>query len=45
MRFKIAKCKAQIADNSQTINKICNAAIGNFGFIDAGHELIRGSLK
>jgi hypothetical protein len=50
MRFKIAKdalkavplgCKAQIAGNSQTIAKICNAAVGDFGLIGADHELIR----
>ena len=44
MRFKIAKGKAQIAGNSQTITKICNAAIGDFWLIDADHELIRGPL-
>ena len=44
MRFKIAKGKAQIAGNSQTIAKNCNAAIGDFGLIDADHELIRGSI-
>jgi len=44
MRFKITKGKAQIAGNSRTIAKICNAAIGDFGFIDADHELVRGSL-
>jgi len=45
MRFKITECKAQIAGNSQTIAKICNAAIGDFGLIDDDHELIRGSLR
>ena len=45
MRFKIAKCKAQIAGNSRTITKICNAAIGDFGLIDSDHELIRGPLS
>ena len=44
MRFRITKCKAQIAGNSRTIAKICNAAIGDFGLIDADHELIRGSI-
>ena len=45
MRFKIAKCKAQIAGNSRTIAKICNEAVGDFGLIDADHELIRGSFS
>jgi len=45
MRFRITKCKAQIADNSRTIAKIYNAAIGDFGLINADHELIRGSLS
>ena len=45
MRIKIAKCKAQIAGNSGTIGKICNAAVGDFKLIDAVHELIRGSLN
>ena len=45
MRLRITKCKAQIAGNSRTIAKICNAAIGDFGLIGADHELIRGPLS
>jgi len=37
--------KAQIVGNSRTIAKTCNAAVGDFGLIGAGHELIRGSLQ
>ncbi len=44
MRFKIVNCKAQIAANSGTIGKICNAAVDDFKLIDAVHDLIRGSL-
>ena len=45
MRFLITKCKAQIAVNSRTVAKICSAAIGDFGLIDAELELIRGPLN
>ena len=54
MRFRITKCdrkevpfgcKAQIEGNSRTIAKICNAAVGDYGLIDADHELVRGSLR
>ena len=41
---EIDKCKAQVAGNSGTMSKICNAAIVDFRRIDAIHELIRGSL-
>ena len=44
MRLKMVNCKAQIAANSGTIGKICNAAIDDFKLIDAVHDLIRGSL-
>ena len=45
MIFKITKCKVQISGNSRTIAKIFNAVVGDFGLIDADHELIRGSLS
>ena len=42
---EMGRIKAQFAGNSWTIAKICNAVTGDFGLIDADHELIRGSLK
>ena len=44
MRFKLAKDQAQIAGNSQTITRTCNAIIGDFWLIDADQELISGSF-
>ena len=44
MRFKITHFKTRIAGNSQSIAKICNAEVSDFGLIASVHELIRGSL-
>ena len=45
MKCKIAEFNTEIVGNYRAVTRICNAEAGDFGLIDAEHELSGESLE